>query len=166
MQHRGSGRFLGGTGNSLTGGYEFTRDEDYNIALQLRFCQDPKPLIGECSRCDTGRETTTSNQNESENKDETSNNGDEAGNRRETVIRTLHSINCRRGQWSWTNRHNAVRDILFHHIKRAGGNPRREYNLGKGIPKSNDDESSEIQSVATDHEQSPNEPERVEQAQR
>lgn len=97
---RGSGRWLAGVSDNLQGEFQFIKDNHYVIALKLRLAVDPT-LIPHESCPLCGKEQSA-----------------------------LHLMNCDESQWYWTNRHNAVRDILVKAIKAKGLKPEPEKKVG------------------------------------
>ena len=95
--YRGSGRWLAGISHNLQGEFQFIGDIQYRITLQLRMLLEPvQPNNGTCPLCQA------------------------------QSIQPLHLLDCPDGQWFFTHRHDAVRDIVVKFIRSTGNNPEVE----------------------------------------
>mmetsp|Transcript_21538 Transcript_21538/g.23476 ORF Transcript_21538/g.23476 Transcript_21538/m.23476 type:complete len:237 (+) Transcript_21538:2353-3063(+) len=124
-EFRGSGRFLSGLGGFLTGVFQFTSDDHYRMAIPMRCLVDPPiPMEGPCPLC---------------------------RNLIAPANVAFHLLDCSHGQWFFTTRHHAVRDVLFDLLADLGHKPQREVVSPEQTPEQSSVDSGEMdQSLRAD----------------
>lgn len=123
-EFRGSGRFLSGLGGFLTGVFQFTSDDHYRMAIRMRCLVDPPiPMEGPCPLC---------------------------RNLVAPANVAFHLLDCSHGQWFFTNRHHAVRDVLFDLLADLGHKPQREVVVSPAVQEPQTPEQSSIDSGEMD----------------